>query len=45
MVAVMGYTLSRTDKLLKDIRDLERDATNLLKEIRDGLEQDRRPPK
>lgn len=36
-VAAVVSVLSRTDKLLREIRDLERDATALLKEIRDGL--------
>jgi hypothetical protein len=35
-VTVLGYVLTRTDKLLKEIRDT-------LHEIRDGLESDRRP--
>jgi hypothetical protein len=40
LVAVAGFILSRTDRLLKEMRDLEREIRDTLLEIRD-LERQR----
>ena len=36
-VTIVGLIFTRTDRLLKEMRDLEREMTELLREIRDNL--------